>query len=492
MNKLKLYTLSLVAAAGLATASCTDDFKNLNLNPNLSPVATPETLLAPAIHDLVTRNQTRALRLTNELMQVHVTTINSDEIHRYVVRPSESDYMWNNWYLQRTNILDMYQSAEAAVPKDRNFMGIALVLDAWVMSLLTDTYGDVPYTEANQGKDRLLMPKFDAQKDIYTDILRKLEEANAHFKSTAPAVATDPHLLPADQMTLDPLYGGNLAKWRKFGNSLYLRLLMRVSGKADMNAPAKISEIVSKPNEYPIFAANEESAILWFTTTQPMVSAFNTYRDYDFNGDNGLSEFFVDNLNAWDDPRLGKWASKSDGGFVGIPSGYKIGQVPPRKSYYLAALKDEPRLGNIINYAELQFILAEAALKGYIAGDPKTYYEKGVESAITMWGLALPANHLANPALAWDVNENEFLKMEKIMLQKYYTLFFTDFQQWFEYRRTGLPRLPKGEGLQNGGQMPSRLKYPVIVQSLNGANYNDAVAAMGADDLNTKVWWNQN
>jgi hypothetical protein len=228
-----------------------------------------------------------------------------------------------------------------------------------------------------------------------------------------------------------------------------------------------------------------------YTTTPPYTSAFFTYRPFDFNGDNGLSEFFLNTLNNWNDPRRPLWATLSGGTYVGIPSGYPRGQVPERESAYLPALMNEPLLGNIINYPELQFILAEAALKGYISGDPKTYYDNGVTNAITFWGLPVPVNYFANPVLAWNPADSDDNKLEKIHQQKYYTLFFTDFQQWFEYRRTGHPVLPKGSGLQNGGLMPSRFKYPVYVQSVNSANYTSAVAAFGPDDLNTKMWWNK-
>ena len=79
--------------------------------------------------------------------------------------------------------------------------------------------------------------------------------------------------------------------------------------------------------------------------------------------------------------------------------------------------------------------------------------------------------------------------LERIMLQKYYALYFNDYQQWFEYRRTGFPVLPKGAGLMNNGIMPVRFKYPVTVVTNNNANYKKAVASMGGDDINTKVWW---
>ena len=483
MKRINIFSALLLLLTVVSMLSCTKDFKEMNTDPNRAPAALPEALLAPALYDVVTRNQTRAIRLNNELMQVHVTTINSDEIHRYVIRPAESDYMWNNWYLQRTNFMNMYEAAEKLGRK--SYMGIARILDVWVSSQITDMFGDVPYSEANRGREAIYQPKFDAQKDIYTDLFAKLEEAN-NLLAANQALSTD-------QKALDPLYAGDIALWRRFGNSLYLRLLLRVSGKPEMNAADKIKEIVETNSaNYPIFTSNEHSAILRFTTTPPYVSAFYTYRDFDFNGDNGLSQFFINNLNEWGDPRRDKWATKVGANFEGVPSGYPVGQVPERRSAYLAALKNEPLLGNILNYAEVQFILAEAALKGFISGDPKAYYEKGIEAAITMWNVPMPADYLTREGVRWEEAVNFDAQMGLIHVQKYYSLFFTAFQHWHEYRRTGHPVLPRGEGLQNNGLMPSRFKYPVYVQSLNQANYNAAVAAMGGDDINTKVWWNKN
>jgi len=152
----------------------------------------------------------------------------------------------------------------------------------------------------------------------------------------------------------------------------------------------------------------------------------------------------------------------------------------------------EPLLGNIINYPELQFILAECALKGYIpSGDPKAYYEAGVTAAITMWGLTVPIGYLTDSSAQWYSDDDNDLKLQKIILQKYYTLFFTDFQSWIEHRRTSFPKLPQGFGLQNDRIMPTRLKYPVNVQRVNQQNYLAAVANMGGDDMKTKVWWNK-
>lgn len=495
--KLNIKVAAALLVSGIAMAGCNKDFDKTNTNPNGVAFTTPESLVEDAVYDIVTRNQTRALRLTNELMQVHVTTVNSDEIHRYIIRPAESDYMWNNWYVELTNIRDMYNNAKKL--NDPAFQGVALILEAWVFSLLTDVYGDVPYSEALKGNsDHIYQPKFDAQKDIYADLLRKLEEANTVLQTaktyTADVVSREPIFGKAIDMSNPETGSTNFRNaWRKFGNTLYLRLLLRVSGKAELNAVEKIKEICeTKKSSYPMFNSNAESAVLRFTNTAPYVSAFNTYRDFDFNGDNGLSQFFINTLNDWEDPRRASWANTVGvSNYEGVPSGYLPGQIPERLSTYRVALKNEPLLGNIINYPELQFMLAEAALKGYFTGDPKTYYENGVNNAITFWNQTVPAGHLDKPGIAWDAAETDAQKLEKIITQKYFTLFFTDFQMWIEHRRTGYPTLPIGPGVQNNQQMPARLKYPVAVQTLNRVNYQSAVEAMGGDDINVKVWWNK-
>lgn len=491
--KMRKHAILIALVSVFTLASCTKDFEEVNTNPNSLPETRPELLLESAIYAVRNANQTREHRLVHEMMQVHVTVTNSDEIHRYIIRPSESDYMWNNWYLQLTNFKDAYEGAKklsllSGQAYNFSYMGMSRIMEVWVSSLLTDTYGNVPFTEANRGRtDNIFQPKFDEQKAIYDSLFVRLEEANTLLGLN--------NALPANLVQRDPLFAGDIAKWRKFGNSLYLRLLMRASDKPESNAVQKIKEMVqTNAATYPIIANNAESAVLRYTTVTPFVSAFSTYRDYDFNGENGLSEFFINTLNGWTDPRLTKWASTAGGIYAGIPSGYAPGNQQDRQSFYLPALKNEPLTGNILNYAELQFILAEAAMKGFITTTTttKTYYENGVTNAITFWGLTLPTGHLAKPGVAWVDAESNSEKLKKIITQKYFTLFFTDFQLWFENRRTDFPELPKGPGLQNGGKMPTRLVYPVSVQSLNRTNYEAAITSMGGDNMLTRVWWDIN
>ncbi|MFA1769712.1 SusD/RagB family nutrient-binding outer membrane lipoprotein [Rufibacter glacialis] len=485
--------------------SCDEGFEELNTNPNTSPFAMPESLLAPALTDLVQRNLDRAMRLNNELMQVHVARSDNDEIHRYVIRTAEADYMWNNWYTQITDFKDIYASAKVlstTYPTQqyhKTFMGIGLICEAWAFSLLTDTYGDVPYFNANKVREGILMPKFDKQEAIYADLFQKLEEANTLLTPASSAAAdVEARDFPSGLKQLDPLYNGVAANWRKFGNSLYLRLLLRVSGKPDkivnkeMSAAEKIGNMVNiNAATYPLISTNAESAILRFTGTAPYQSPFQNTRDADWNTAQNMAEFFINNLNQWGDPRVTVWATLREGRYAGIQSGYETGKIPAAESSYLPALRTNPLLGNILNYPEVQFILAEAALKGYTSGSPKTYYETGATNGITLWGLTVPTGYFANEEVKWEDTYDFGRKMDLIHQQKYYALFFTDFQQWFEYRRTGYPILPIGPGVKNNGRMPARINYPLYVQSLNRDNYLAAVADQGPDDINTKVWWQE-
>jgi hypothetical protein len=289
-------------------------------------------------------------------------------------------------------------------------------------------------------------------------------------------------------------------------------LLLRISGKAEVSAQvtAKIKDIVeTNASRYPIMASNDESAILRWTGVAPYTSPFAAVREQDFRAP-GIASFFIDNLLAWGDPRIdqnqsgtgiNRWSiSQFSGSYIGVPSGYTPGTVPDKKSYFLSntsatSLQTEPLTGMMMNFAEVKFILAEAALKGWITGSAETYYNDGVLNSIKLWlpNWSVPiTTYLQNPngnsmllSTATTVDE----KMERIHLQKYYALFLVDMQQWFEYRRTGRPTLPKGPGLRNGGVMPARMTYPVYVQSTNPTNYKAAVAAQGPDVISTQVWW---
>ncbi|GGH66291.1 hypothetical protein HNQ91_001903 [Filimonas zeae] len=500
MKKNILTISSMVLALGAMVTSCTKDFTKINTDPNTTPYAEANQLLAPALVNTLTYNQLRNRNYNNELMQVTVD-MNDGEgmVFRYDVRASLADYLYNGWYAQLTNFKDIYKIASDPKRANTALQGISLICQSWVYSMLTDTYGDVPYFQSNLARDSgILEPRFDKQKDIYMDIFSKLEQANTLLKSAGNINAAS-----------DPVYKGNAQNWRKFGNSLYLRLLLRVSGKAEVTDTCvkKILQITGSAANYPVFTSNAESAVLRWTGSAPYASPLIAVREQDYRSP-AIASFFIDNLNKWNDPRIdiptygvsgiNRWGiAPASGVFAGVPSGYSAVENPVKKAYFYSTtsartLQNDSLTGILMNYAELQFIMAELAARSWITGSAETYFTNAVDASIKYW---IPAwskdvkTYLAEGDIEWDNSGTLEDKLEQIHLQKYYALFMVDLEQWFEYRRTGHPVLPKGAGLKNNGEMPSRSIYPVYVQSTNPTNYKKAVAEQGEDRISTKVWW---
>jgi len=509
----------ILAGLSLSAPSCTKDFNEVNTDPLGKTEVNADQLLAPTLVNLMSTNMLRNRNFNNELMQVTVDLGDAEgKTFRYDIRRSAADNTWNNWYLNLTNIVDIQNIASKPEKLNKSYQGISLILQSWIYSLLTDTYGDVPFTEANKGKEGNYQPVFDKQKDIYLGMFEKLEQANNLLKDGTPIVVTS-----------DPVFYGDVSKWRRLGNSLYLRLLLRVSGKAEVSPTviAKIKDIVDVNSaNYPIMVNNQHTAKLQWTgsnvsnalLTSPFMA---NVRVNDFYVP-ALGEFFINNLVVWNDPRILQSYGTSGinrfrirpgtNGYAGVPSGYVPGNEPAKQSSFYSAsdnavlsLQTDPYTGIIMNAAEVDFILAEAAAKGWISGSAQTYYYKGIADAINYWLPTVMTGGATDPAVTAYVNAadiewnnalplnsaspNTMSKMLLIHQQKYYALFLVDFQQWFEYRRSAYPILPKGLGLLNNGVMPARLFYPVVTQSANPTNYKNAVASQGADAISTQVWW---
>jgi hypothetical protein len=509
----------VLLAISITLSSCDKNFEEINTDPIGKGTTTPNQLLAPSIVNVLTANMDRNRSFNNELMQVTVNISDAEaQVFRYDFRRTWADYTWNVWYPQITNFKDIGTIASQPGKINKSYQGVSLILQAWTFSLLTDTYGDVPYFEANKGKEGEYEPAFDKQKDIYLDIFKKLEEANTLLSEGTAMIATG-----------DPVYAGDPTRWRRFCNSLYLRLLLRVSGKAEVSATviAKIKEIAETNRaKYPIMETNDDTAnVLWNGTNSSSAVYSSPFminvRAVDFRGP-AITDFFLDRLVTWDYPLLraslgknnyNRWAiAGGPGGLKGVPSGYAQGSGVVKQAYFysdaqnllITPLQTDPYTGIIMNVAEVDFILAEAAAKGWITGTGETYYNKGIADQLGYWlptyitsaTDALFTTYVTNADIDWDntlplesLTPGSRSKLEMIHLQKYYALFLVDLQQWFEYRRTGHPILPKGTGLANGGVMPARLNYPLISQSANPTSYKNAIAAQGPDDINTRVWW---
>src|SRR5690606_19692043 len=298
--KMKKRTLRLLAAffvlAGILQ-SCTKGFIEMNTDPNGSEFAFPYQFMTNAVLNALSVNMNRNRGFNNELMQVTIAIGDSEgRVFRYDFSRTWSDYMWNEHYKTLTNFKEMYKQATNDFTYNKSYQGISLICQTWLYAILTDTYGDIPYSQSNLGLDSLILePKFDKQQDIYMRLFHTLNSANTLLKSNESIEGTQ-----------DPVYGGDIAKWRKFGNSLFLRLLLRVSAKAEVQdyVLPKITEILeTNKSNYPIMQSNDDSAVVRWTDEGYMVSPFKSARAQDFRAV-AICSFFIDYLRDTNDPRI--------------------------------------------------------------------------------------------------------------------------------------------------------------------------------------------
>lgn len=468
----------------LAVASCSRSFEEINTDTSKIIEPTPASLLAPIQYNMASNGYLRANDFTFDIMQIAIDFPGEgNNISRYYVTESTGNSYWNTsykWLMQVKQMQDL-----AVQQNNKNYQAISMVMSAWLYSNLTDTFGDIPFSEASRVEEGITQPKFDKQKDIYVKLLDDLKAANALFVTNTTLAGQDLFYNANNDVN-------GITYWKKFCNTLSLRLLTRILKKnGEIDIYARIQEIVNNPTVYPIFQSNAESALMNVTGVAPMLPPLA--RPQDFTSYRAVGEFFVNTLNDNKDPRMAQFFTQAKNlsnnqniGYKGAPVAYMNGTTfTYQPSNFNQNLAKAPLKVLILPYAELQFILSELAFRGIITGNAQTYYENGVKAAIEQWGAVVPANYFANPKVAYDGT------LERIMLQKYVALFFVDQQQWFEHKRTGYPVLPNNGGLLNDGKMPQRLLYPTQPKILNSANYNAAVQSLGGDNINVKDWWNQ-
>ncbi len=471
MKRLIRYTLliSLIILAG----ACRKDFEEINKNPNLINQISPGTLLNEVIYNVASNNIQNSYNVNSQLMQVQLNYPQYyGGVQRYEILENTGLSQWNSAYKWLKNVKEMLLSAEQnSAP---NYKAIALTLQAWIYSNLIDSFGDVPFSEASRADEGILQPKYDDQKEIYTKLLSDLELANSLYDSKVGMV-----------YGTDILFASNVKRWQKFTNSLYLRLLLRTSN-TDPSVYAKMRGILDDPIKYPIIENQEESVIFKVTGIAPNISPWS--RALDFSTQHAVGAYFIDLLNNLNDPRRPVYVNEAKEqesfiGYKGIPSGYDEQSFPYSPSYMNNLQVTVPMIIPILTYAEICFIKAELAQKGY-GNNAELHFKNGIRAAIATWtAYPITEDYFQNPLAGYDGT------LERIMLHKYLALYFTDYQQWAEQRRTGYPTLPKTTSMLNDGKMPARLMYPGIQKVYNPVHYNEAIKKMGTDDINKKIWW---
>ena len=482
-----------VLALTLSAGAC-DSFTGLNENPNGPRDVDPEVLFPQGAVRAVAlvRGAGVDMHLAS-LWAQHYSKIQYVDEDWYQIRPQNVDAYWTAFYAggaaANTGALqDLTDAIERADSDPRparqeakgDYIGPALVMKAWTFQAMTDLWGDIPYTEANLGPAGPIAPKYDPQEEIYDSLFASLAAATAMMDPDGDSYGA-----------ADPIYGGDMAQWQKFSNSLRLRLAMRISNVAETKAQAEYNAALAA--EGGVFTSNADNAeLVWAgdgTNDNPFFVNFKT-RD-----DHRVSATMVDTLLALDDPRLEFYARPTQdapNGYVGVPNGLEtddaLGMGLSKTSKIGTWFSSASSPSILMQYSEVLFIRAEAAARGW-GGDAASLYNQAITASMQVYGIPQGEidAYLAQPEVAY----NAATGLEQIAFQKWISLFNQGTEAYAEWRRSGQPVLTPGPGAIID-IVPRRLTYPAMEQSLNSANLAEATSNQGGASLEDRVWWDVN
>lgn len=466
----------------LGFSACTGKFDEINTNPNAPTVATADLFLPHGIQSAVDAYWGGSLGMDiGDLISQYWARIQYTDVDQYSISSDIYSGAWQTMYIEAmADYQRIYKiGAESG---NTNYQAVAVIMRSWVFCLLTDIYGDIPYKSALLGLEGTLQPTYDAQKDVYVGLIAELKAANSQINTTDRSKA----------IAGDILFNNDLTKWKKFANSLSLRILNRMLSKTDapIDVKAELNRILSDPTTYPVIASNSENIQLNYLDATNNNNPINQNRRT--RDDHRVSATLVNKLKALNDARLAVYADRpADGGdYKGVPNGLSnadanalgLSKTSKVGAYFVAATAP----GVIMSYAELLFIKAELAYKGITtAGDVATNYTDGIKASFSQYKLTADAAYLTANALKTGT-----AGYTQVMEQKWIALYGQGLEAWAEYRRTGIPALSPSVINVNAGTIPTRLPYPGSEESLNYANFSSALTKQGGqNDMRLKLWF---
>lgn len=459
----------------LLVISCDNNFEEINVSPNDSDVTDPNLLLTSAI--IVTQNSLYNAQIGGDMglcWAQHWSKVQYNDEEKYIPRRALMNSLWTNLYA--SSIAEASTAADLAEAEgNTNLQAAAIIMKANAFQILTDVYGPVPFTEA--GVPGNTKPVHDSQEVVYDGIISLLDQADALLANGSGEITA----------SADLLYAGDVAKWRKFGASLKLKVLMRISKKRDVSA-----ELTALVNSGLLMSSNSDSAELVYTASQPDANPLYETIVYSNRAEYKVSSVLIDKLTSTNDPRKSIFASVNNAGaYVGNtpgvenPGNYNGFSSPGAK--YL-----DPTLpGVILSYSQVELYLAEAASEGYISGGMTTavaHYRNGITANMEWNGVSASAisTYLSQPTIDFSTLT---IGRTKIGEQMWLTLYGQGIEAWTEWRRTGVPTLSPVVNAAIS-VIPKRFYYSTDTQNYNQANYQAAVSTLDqGDTMLSKVWW---
>jgi hypothetical protein len=506
MKKTKIYLSSFVIVLAFL-ASCDEGFDEMNINPIALTSVDPSFQLNTAIVNSATGyNNLQYETIIVKQMINPFSGVGAAGQYNQDNRGVTSGN-WNRFYRSTLKEITYVIAETQEDPSRSNLYNMTRIWRAYSFMVLTDSYGDIPYTEAGKGYlEGIVTPAYNPQEMIYDDILNELEIASA---------ALDPSL---SQTARDVLYGGDIAKWKKFGNSLLLRAAMRLS---KVN-PNKAAEYVAKAVSGGLMDSNADNAVLYHNENYP-----NPIGNQLNGGQSGffyMAEDFVEYLKSNNDPRLAsisvRYVGASSGvdqnednavrspeAQIGMPQGYDnttVSEAVVRDnlvSLYDYSQLDRTRMGDtqaptyFLTFAQTQLLLAEAVVRGWASGEAMTHYQNGIRAhmeQLAEYGADTEIGEMAINNFLQDMVLDMDQALEQINTQYWVASFLNGPEAWANFRRSGFPSLVPnpfpGRDLKTEDFI-RRLTYPDGELNVNDDNVQQAISRQGPDILDTRVWW---
>lgn len=495
--------LFILALTGLLY-SC--DFAEKNIDPNSNPTIEPGPLLTYTQLNTTDGGISKNTQVGTCMMMVQQTASLHTDMpgDKYYMMDSYANTMFVNTYSGFIKNWREMELCAAENPKYENMQAVAKIWGAYMFQRLTDLYGNIPFTEAGLGfHQQNFKPKYDNQENIYMDLIQQVKDGLSLLSADKPKIEGD------------LFYDGDINKWKKFGNSLLLRLGMRLSKVK----PEMAKEIAATAFQGGVMSAPDDLCMLRHEDGSR--NAFKNPLSFRFQDDNFIAndaikigKTFMDYLKKTNDPRIKAYCSLKNGNNdpavqYGLPNGYDNNTIPSAGSDFVGLentsnfntntiLKmDAPTL--FLLPSESKLLLAEAALRGWINGNAATLFNEAVTSSMQeqaiAYGVTIPQADI-EAYLAQGLFENASgleAQLEVLGEQYWVVTFMNGYESYANWRRTGYPKLTPTNyiGNQSGGKIPRRLPYPIDEYTINKANVDAAVQQQGADNVNTRIWWDK-
>lgn len=478
----------LAVAATLSLAACKKvDFGDINFSPDPQAQSDAST---KELFTNVTRQIAGDLTISDATPGLYVQYFSETQYpgaSLYTLSRAEWSLYYSGPVKDAQEIIDINSGEKASTATSfgsaPNQIAIARIMKAYMFSIVTDKWGDVPYFDALKGSANPT-PKYDRQQAIYADLLKELRESVAQFDGGAAVQG-------------DLLFGGDAAKWKRFANSLRMRLAIRLT-EADATT-ARTEYLAAYGDASGWIDDNSKNAAFPFLNNRNFRNPWAAKVDQ--RDDLAPSNVFVDSLNSYSDPRRAKYFTAVGGTYRGAPYGWNQGDIQTWASNNTysrigTAITAQDAPGYMITASEMQFIKAEAALRGWIAAtDFVASYTKAIEQSFQQWGVYTATNYaayIADPKVVVTTGTDQATGRRRIATQKWMSLYPNGQEAWSEWRRLNAPALSPARDAQSGRRIPLRAGYPATEPTLNGANYNAQVATMAGGDTNdVPVWWDK-